>query len=264
MKNKTSNNTLHKMHHTTSANITRDPCRSRLLLLPAELRNAILFSALVSAGPVVAYIEHSLVPSRDTLHRFVPCRRARPGLPGVFGACRQLREESTAVYFGNNTFSFVMVYGRPPAPRLWFLLRGHSLTKHLRHIIITFNVDDPKPTPFGPQFMATGAKLELRISAEGQLVAGSGGRIVTRTNKIVQNSLTLCSCAEEPGLEEDLRRVASSVYGKDGTADASLARAVAYLELLTLPPYTGLERWPTRICDRCDKPRENTFFVDNF
>ncbi|KAK4890884.1 hypothetical protein LTR27_010457 [Elasticomyces elasticus] len=225
--------------------MTNEAYMPRLLLLPAELRNSILSSALIRAGPVVAYIEYSLMPSRDNSRRFVQCRRARLGLPGVFGACRQLREESTAIYFGNNTFSFVMVSDKPPAPRSCFLLRGNRFTKYLRHIVITFNVDIPEPTPFGPRYGATGAKLELRISAEGQLL---------RSAAVPKSPDWRRTCGERRGRFMARTR---------GTLDISLARAAAYLELLTLPPYTGLERWPARICDRCDKPRENTFFLDN-
>ncbi|KAK5171288.1 uncharacterized protein LTR77_004432 [Saxophila tyrrhenica] len=80
-----------KLHH-SATQVAAEPPKSRLMGLPAELRNEIYRYALVRKNKY--HIKHG---------------KRQPKEPGLLLANKQIREEAASIYYQENTFYFVVV-----------------------------------------------------------------------------------------------------------------------------------------------------------
>jgi len=96
---------------------------SRLLRLPAKIRNTIYHMVLVDDTPV--YIKHRAAHSTEMSEN-----RRQPGLLRVG---RQIRQEASPIYYGMNTFYVIYVVQWPPA-KLWIDSFGTDRIRLLRDV----------------------------------------------------------------------------------------------------------------------------------
>lgn len=80
---------------------TNNDRKSRLLALPAELRNAIYSLVLVEPSDIVISTKHYSQP------------------PALLATCRQVREEASSLYYSLNRFHFMVSDSQPNTPTLW-------------------------------------------------------------------------------------------------------------------------------------------------
>ena len=102
-----------------------------LLGLPAELRNQIWSYALVEDEAIK--IPDDLMPVQIPLH------------PGLLSINRQIRAESTPIYYSENTFRLILgqqssPYAMRGVQRSWFTAIGAHRAQHIRKIVVSFRV----------------------------------------------------------------------------------------------------------------------------
>ena len=102
--------------------------QSRILTLPAELRNRILEFALIEDQPILLYLAQ-IVPTRI---------QAKPDIPGVVNSCRQLRGEGLPLYYGGNKFKRIQQPSTFPNLSRWLRMRESSASENIRRISFHF------------------------------------------------------------------------------------------------------------------------------
>ena len=91
-----------------------DTTESPLLALPAEIRNRIFAFALIEDGPITAKLVEGEAEED----------RAHPAPPALARVSQQTRAEAIPIFYGNNTFSFIVVQ----AGRAMKYLRRYNYT----------------------------------------------------------------------------------------------------------------------------------------
>lgn len=108
-------------------------CESRLLALPAELRNSILRQALVECAPI--RIEE-------------PGPLAQAAWPCLADTCRQLRDEALPVFLGNNTFLVESEgLGSPPSALRTWLGRVKAVPFDTKRLIKSLTIEITRHMP---------------------------------------------------------------------------------------------------------------------
>ncbi|KAK4967969.1 hypothetical protein LTR42_010297 [Elasticomyces elasticus] len=138
-----------------------------LLGLPAELRNFIFELAIISPHPIRAGLsvrwESELAVSQT---------KVSPGQPALARVNRQLRDESLAIFYGQNAFLIDRgILNGHELRKWWRKFANEHAKKHLRHLVYRFS--SPHTTGRQPEQQEIHLELDgpdsLQLKIEGEI-----------------------------------------------------------------------------------------------